>query len=45
MASPWHLLLTCAKLSVFFSCIGKAVDIYSNYEHILQTGDFDAEED
>ena len=44
MASLWHLSPTCTKWSLFFNCIDKALDTYSNYDHVLLAGDFSAED-
>ena len=45
MALPWHLLSNWKKWSIVFSCIEKALGIYSNYEIILLAWDCNVEED
>ena len=47
MASLWNLSPhpPAKNDQYFFNCIDKALDTYSNYDNVLLTGDFNAEDD
>ena len=44
MATFWNISPTLTKRSILLHCLDKALDVYSSYEKVVPTGDFNVQQ-